>query len=98
MARLEAEGGVCIVYAHLGLDAVDDGKVHPDLARRLGDLRRRDGWFAPVGEILDHLRERQDTSVLSDRQRTAYELRWILDRLHSRARLGPSVPTTVESP
>jgi hypothetical protein len=96
MTRLEADGGVCIVYAHLGLDVVRDGRVDAELARRLSDLGRRDGWFAPVGEILDHLSERQETSVISNRQRAAYEIRWIVDRIRAHARLGPSVATTAE--
>jgi hypothetical protein len=87
---------VCIVYAHLGLDVVRDGRVDAELARRLSDLGRRDGWFAPVGEILDHLSERQETSVISNRQRAAYEIRWIVDRIRAHARLGPSVATTAE--
>jgi hypothetical protein len=98
MARLEDEGGVCIVYAHLGLDAVEDGRVDPELADRLSALAERDGWFAPVGEILDHLRTQQPSSLISDRQRAAYELRWMVDRLRTRDQLGPSVPTTIDSP
>jgi hypothetical protein len=94
MARLEADGGVCIVYTHLGLDAVVDGRVQPELARRLADLSRRNGWFAPVGDILDHLRQQQGSPLISDRQRTRYEMRWVVDRLRTRARLGPSVATT----
>jgi hypothetical protein len=98
MARLEAEGGACIVYAHLGLDVVDGGRVQPELARRLTELRRRDGWFAPVGDILDHLRAGQPTSLLSEGQRARYETRWILDRIRARDRIGPSVPTTRTEP
>ena len=54
--RLERDGGVCIVYTHFGLDFVDDGRVDPQVAAILRDVARRDGWFAPVSAVLDHVR------------------------------------------
>ena len=47
---------------------------------------------------MEFKRPRRATSVISDRQRAAYELRWILDRIRARTRLGPSVATTADTP
>lgn len=54
--QLEREGGVCIIATHLGKGYVRDGEVDPVVMRRLEALSRRDGWFVPVGELLDWLR------------------------------------------
>ena len=54
--RLEEEGGLAIVYTHFGLPGFRRGaEVAPEFVEALTRLGRRDGWFRPVGAILDHL-------------------------------------------
>jgi hypothetical protein len=54
--RLEREGGVCLVYTHLGAGSfTKNGKAHPRFEARIKDVAARNGWFAPASEILDHL-------------------------------------------
>jgi hypothetical protein len=54
--RLEREGGVCLVYTHLGAGSFNkDGKAHPRFEARIKDVAAHNGWFAPASEILDHL-------------------------------------------
>lgn len=54
--RLEEEGGVCIVYAHLGAGSFNGGDgVNPRFEARIRDLASRDGWFVPASELLDYL-------------------------------------------
>lgn len=54
--RLEAEGGVCLVYAHLGAGSFNtENGVNPRFEARIRDLVSRNGWFVPAAEILDHL-------------------------------------------
>jgi hypothetical protein len=56
--RLEREGGVCLVYAHMGAGSFNkNGGPHPRFEARLKDLASRNGWFVPASEILDYLRE-----------------------------------------
>lgn len=83
--RLEAEGGLCIVYTHFGLDFAPDG----DLDRRFGPameaLAARDGWFAPVSEVLDHLRQQEGHEPeLTPRDRARMENRWVRNQLRAR--------------
>lgn len=55
--RLEREGGVCLVYVHMGAGSFNrDGGPDPRFESRLKDLASRNGWFAPASEILDYLR------------------------------------------
>lgn len=59
--RLEREGGVCLVYSHLGSGSFNKGgDVDPRFEARLKALSQRNGWFVPASLILDHLR-RQPT-------------------------------------
>lgn len=84
--ELEAAGGVCIVYTHFGLDFVRDGTLDPAFRDAITALARRDGWFAPVSEVLDHLlAEGGPHRPLTDRERRTMELRWILDQARARA-------------
>jgi hypothetical protein len=54
--RLEREGGVCIVYAHLGAGSFNQGDgVDPRFEARIRDIAARNGWFVPASELLDHL-------------------------------------------
>lgn len=55
--RLEREGGVCLVYAHLGSGSFNKGDgVDPRFEARLQAVSRRNGWFVPASQILDLLR------------------------------------------
>lgn len=79
--RLEAEGGICIVATHFGKGFVRDGTLHRETQRLLDLLARRNGWFPPVGELLDWLRARRETDGLPRREWRRMQWRWALDTL-----------------
>lgn len=55
--RLEQEGGVCLVYAHMGAGSFNKGAMaNPRFEAVLKDLASRNGWFVPASQILDYLR------------------------------------------
>lgn len=55
--RLEREGGVCLVYAHMGGGSFNrNGGADPRFEARLKELASRNGWFATASEILDYLK------------------------------------------
>lgn len=59
--RLEREGGVCIVYAHLGAGSFNAGDaVNPRFEARIRDLASRSGWFVTASELLDFLTAQPD--------------------------------------
>ena len=62
--RLEAEGGVCIIATHFGKGFGCGGKINPETRRLLELLAARNGWFAPVGNLLDWLRAQRRTDGL----------------------------------
>lgn len=83
--RLVREGGVCLVYAHMGAGSFNrDGGVDPRFEARIKDLASRDGWFVPASEILDHLMKQPGwTGQLSLRERVRMETHFISSRLFS---------------
>lgn len=84
--RLEREGGWCIVATHLGKGFARDGEVDRLVRRRLETLSARDGWFAPVGEILDFLRARRGTDALPADEWDRMQWRWARDIVRRKMR------------
>ncbi len=81
--RLEAEGGLCIMYTHLGAGFWRDGTLHPEFARLMKMLATRDVWFAPVAEVLDHLQRVRGVTDIGSRQRRELEWRWLRDKVRA---------------
>jgi hypothetical protein len=81
--RLEAEGGLCIMYTHLGAGFWRDGALEPEFERVMTNLAARNGWFAPVAEILDHLRQVKGVTDLGASQRRELEWRWLRDKIRA---------------
>jgi hypothetical protein len=79
--RLEAEGGVAILYTHFANGFVTGGKPDAGFCRLLERLASRPGWFVPVGDLLDHLRQQQGDRVIPRHERAAMERRWIWEKL-----------------
>lgn len=89
--QLEAEGGVSIVATHFGKGFCRDGKPHPDTQRLLGSLAARNGWFPPVGELLDWMRARRKSDGLGAREWRRMQWRWAWELVTRRARGAPHV-------
>ncbi len=82
--ELEASGGACILYTHLGAGAAPGGVLDPHVRSAFEDLASRPGWFAPVSEVLDHLRSEGRGGLLGDGARRHIEWRWIADQTRAR--------------
>ena len=82
--RLEQEGGIGLLSTHFGKGFVIDGRVEGRVERLLTRMARRDGWFAPVTEILDYLRSCGLVRPIADADRRRLEWRWFLHALRRR--------------
>jgi predicted TIM-barrel fold metal-dependent hydrolase len=92
--QLQEDGGVCIMYTHLGLDFVDErGQLNSEFVKAMTDLADRGGWYVPVSTMLDAVRSSDGCPTLTVSQRAGLERRWILDRVRDRSRFGPRVAT-----
>jgi hypothetical protein len=79
--RLDAEGGVCIMYTHLGGFVDRRGKLDERFAALMTRLSRKNGWFVPVSVVLDHMLAQRPDPVLTDRQRRSLERRWLSEKI-----------------
>lgn len=77
--RLEAERGICIVATHCGKGFSSGGEVHPETRARLEELSGRPGWFPPVGELLDWLRQTGRGEPVPKREWARMQRRWLAD-------------------
>ncbi len=84
--RLEATGGLCLLYTHLGTNFTWDGRVEPDVVEAIARLADRPAWFAPASTVLDHVRSERGDHVLTDPERRRLELRWMRDQLIGQVR------------
>ena len=84
--RLEREGGVCIVATHLGKGFVKAGEVDPVIRLQLERLAERDGWFVPVGELLDWLREHKAREELPPGEWRRMQWTWMRDLVARKVR------------
>jgi hypothetical protein len=85
LERLEAEGGACIMYAHLANGFSDDGQVDERFARLMRRLASRNGWFVPVGTLLDHLRDSAGgVHTISGPERNRIERAWLRHKIRTR--------------
>jgi len=82
--RLEAEGGACIMYTHLGLGFCEEGVLDRRFRELIDRLSRRKGWFVPVGTLLDYLLEKRGPVEITAAQRTALEWRWLRHKVRYR--------------
>lgn len=79
--RLEAEGGVCIIYTHFASGFYRDGVLHAEFARLMRRLAELNGWFVPVATLLDHLRKSRENFDVPRKELAAMERRWFLSKL-----------------
>ncbi len=75
--RLEAEGGASIVYTHFAHGFTPDGQLQPRFRELMQRLSRKNGWFVPAGELLDHLAARQASREIPPGALAAMERRWL---------------------
>jgi hypothetical protein len=79
--KLEQEGGACIMYTHFASGFQAGRSLDPHFCSLMERLSRKNGWFVPVGTLLDYLREKQGHMVISRATRGALERQWLKFKL-----------------
>jgi hypothetical protein len=80
--QLEASGGACIVYTHFAAEFVDGrGALNPRVRALIERLARKNGWFVPVGTLLDYLAARRGVTRLASSARASLEWRWLAHKM-----------------
>ena len=80
--ELERTGGVCLLSTHFGKGFVKNGKINTVASELLRYIASKNGWFAPVSVILDHLSEKRGSRLeISHFERFHLECRYIVDKV-----------------
>jgi hypothetical protein len=79
--RLEAEGGICIMYTHFGAGFCDGGTLNPRFESLMRRIARKPGWFVPVSELLEFLRKGRNECIIDQRELSALEWKWLSYKL-----------------
>lgn len=77
----EGQGGLCVISTHFGKGFVVDGRIHPVTKALLKKLSDRNGWFAPVSQLLDLYVAQRGCPDLSGLKLLSLELKWFTQRL-----------------
>jgi hypothetical protein len=68
------------MYVHFACGFATNGTVDRRVERLLRRLAARDGWFVPVSTLLDFLREKRLTKVISAAELYSMEQRWAYEK------------------
>jgi hypothetical protein len=79
--RLEEEGGACIMYTHFGAGFYRDGQIDSRFAELMTNIASRNGWFVTVATLLDFLHAKHGHRVISPRERSTLERKWLGNKL-----------------
>lgn len=84
-ALVEA-GGLCIAYVHFAAGFVKDGKLDPEFKHTMEYIASRNGWFAPVSNVLDHLRagSSPEMRTISQQRLAQIETKWLTRKIWKR--------------
>lgn len=83
--RLEEEGGACIMYTHFAFGFQDaSGTVHPRFRQLIDRISKKNGWFVPVGTLLDYIRNQRGDRVICSTERARMERQWIMHKIRVR--------------
>ena len=77
--KLEKERGICILSTHFGKGFVEDGVLHPKARKLMESLSKRNGWFAPVCDVLDYLSSvNKGIPTIPSQSLFNLEMKWLL--------------------
>jgi hypothetical protein len=78
--RLEEQGGACIMYTHFACGFVENGRLEPRFKALMERLAKKNGWFVPVGTLLDHLLPTGGSRAIATAERRRLEGKWLLEK------------------
>lgn len=79
--RLERSGGACIMYTHFAKGFFRDGAIDRLFRQRMERLAAKDGWFVPVGQLLDYILQTRGPLEITRRARAKLEWKWLWHKM-----------------
>lgn len=81
--RLAEEGGASIMYTHLAKGFCESGKIHQGFQNAMDYLNKKNGWFVPVGELLDFILAKRGFHKISLIEKKHLEWKWLSQKLQT---------------
>jgi len=81
--RLEAAGGACIMYTHFASAFCREGKLDATFRRQMERLASKQGWFVPVGELLDYILHTRGHLDITRADRSKLEWKWLRHKIRN---------------
>jgi hypothetical protein len=78
---LAEESGAAILYTHFGHGFVENGRLNARFVELVTRLSRANGWFVPVGTLLDYLAAKRGLNSITPSQRAGIERRWLFEKV-----------------
>ena len=79
--RLEQENGACIMYTHLACGFYENGVINSRFKELMIRLSKKNGWFVPVGTLLDFLLEYKGKAEINKKQKKRLERDWLKHKI-----------------
>lgn len=79
--RLAREGGACIMYTHFASRFLENGRLNERFKMLMERLSKMNGWFVPVNTLLDYVLCTRGHHVITQRERSALESRWMWHKI-----------------
>jgi hypothetical protein len=82
---LEKQGGLSIVYTHFGCGFQDkNGVLNEEFKKKMDYLSSKQGWFAPVSEILDYMLQQKGERYISKQEKLKLDFIWLAQRIQKK--------------
>lgn len=79
--RLEKVGGAAIIYTHFASGFVKGGRLNLEFQRNLTYISQKNGFFVPVGELLNYLLQAKIQKTVAPGAIRRLEFRWLKDKM-----------------
>lgn len=69
------------MYTHFADGFCQKGKLSEKFKSQMNFLSKKNGWFVPVSTLLDFLKAKNKTYILSAHQKARLEWKWLADKI-----------------
>ena len=69
------------MYTHFACGFWAGTGLEPRFEKLMTRLSKKNGWFVPVGTLLDHLLQINGRHEIADRQRRRLERKWLIQKV-----------------
>jgi hypothetical protein len=70
------------MYTHFGSPGFyENGHLNSEFKKLMTRLSQRNGWFAPVSDVLDYIQVQKGEHEITSLEHSELEVRWLKDKI-----------------